>query len=117
MLSYNNNSTSNNNGTSAYQQSKRKRSPSEDLTHTASRKKPMMTPNPKGQHSYPKRDSKTGNIIGNNNGLKGQLTMQSLPVYAATILYTVLQHVEHWPSRGDPSVARLDRTWRLHIGI
>jgi len=97
MLSYNdNNSTSNNNGTSAYQQSKRKRSPSEDLTHTASRKKPMMTPNPKGQHSYPKRDSKTG-IVGDNNGLKGQLTMQSLPVYAATILYTVLQHVEHWP--------------------
>jgi len=57
----------------------------------------MMTPNHKSQYSYPKRDSKTGNIIGNSNGSKGQLTMQSLPVYAATILYTVLQHVEHWP--------------------
>ena len=96
MISYNN-PTSNNNGTSAYQQSKRKRSPSEDLTHAASRKKPMMSPNPIGQHSYPKRDSKIGNILGDNKGSKGQLSMQSLPVYAATILYSVLQHVEHWP--------------------
>ena len=32
-----------------------------------------------------------------NGSSKGQLAMKSLPVYAATILYSILQHVEHWP--------------------
>ena len=32
-----------------------------------------------------------------NGSSKGQLAMKSLPVYAATILYSILQHAEHWP--------------------
>ena len=98
MLSYNNNTTTWGTASAVQKQHGRKRSPSEDLGHNnnTSRKKQMLSPHPGMGHS---RQTSRSNIssVGDEN-LKGQLiSMKGLPVYAAIILYSILQHIEHWP--------------------
>jgi len=60
----------------------RKRAPSEDLT--LSRKRQLLSPVPNRQ-MYHSSEEKT------------QLPVESTSVLAATCLYSVLQHVDHWP--------------------
>eukprot|EP00571_Detonula_confervacea_P003451 CAMPEP_0172329500 /NCGR_PEP_ID=MMETSP1058-20130122/60916_1 /TAXON_ID=83371 /ORGANISM="Detonula confervacea, Strain CCMP 353" /LENGTH=2101 /DNA_ID=CAMNT_0013046679 /DNA_START=37 /DNA_END=6342 /DNA_ORIENTATION=- len=81
---------------SSYQQKQgRKRSPSEDAAHIASRKKPMLSPTPTNR-LLPKQASKTS-MVASDEGSKGQLSEKSIPVFAATIIYSIMQHIDHWP--------------------
>ena len=84
-------------GSSYHQKNGRKRSPSEDVSHTASRKKPSISPAPTGYPQPNQGHPRAGMTAQGNGSSKGQLAMKSLPVYAATKLYSILQHVDHWP--------------------
>lgn len=59
----------------------RKRAPSEDLTHARKRQMLSPVPNRGNTHHVPNEQDKTS----------------TTSVLAATILYTVFQHVDHWP--------------------
>lgn len=77
-------------GSQTAQKQGRKRSPSEDMTsHNASRKKLMLSSTPISSRTV--HDS-----TGGEDSI-GQLADKGFPVYAATILYSVFQHADHWP--------------------
>jgi hypothetical protein len=75
---------------------KRKRSPSEDNSFHAKKKQMLATPPPNRQQLYSARQTSQSQLggTGASSGLHDSVNLQ---VFAATALYTVLQHVDHWP--------------------
>eukprot|EP00581_Thalassiosira_minuscula_P003929 CAMPEP_0183747604 /NCGR_PEP_ID=MMETSP0737-20130205/67347_1 /TAXON_ID=385413 /ORGANISM="Thalassiosira miniscula, Strain CCMP1093" /LENGTH=2129 /DNA_ID=CAMNT_0025983317 /DNA_START=37 /DNA_END=6424 /DNA_ORIENTATION=+ len=72
----------------------RKRSPSEDVSAglpSMARKKQMLSPTPKNR-LHP---NKPGG--GDGSKVQQKISSKHIPVFAATILYSVFQHAEHWP--------------------
>ena len=76
----------------------RKRSPSEDSSNPTklARTKLLLSPSPANRLSqHNKHHPSSGKAM---DAQKGQFASKSnSPVVAATILYSVLQHVDHWP--------------------
>ncbi|KAL7554730.1 hypothetical protein ACHAWF_018265 [Thalassiosira exigua] len=76
----------------SYQQIQgRKRSPSEDVSHCASRKKLLLSPTPSNLVHQKQAPLHSG-----CEGPKGQL-LEKISVLAANILHTALRHADNWP--------------------
>lgn len=82
-------------GSSYQPKNGRKRSPSEDVTPNGGRKKSLMLSPTPGSRIHPK--AAHANAATGIDGSSGQLSEKSIPVLAATILYSVFQHADHWP--------------------
>lgn len=74
----------------------RKRSPSEDNTFNARKKQMLATPSSNRPQMYSARQTSHSQLTGVNVSA-GASDSTSHQVFAATVLYSVLQHMDHWP--------------------
>ena len=79
----------------------RKRSPSEDSTSLASRKKLLLSPTSTSRLHFKQSSqlypSGTNALVAGLEGQRGQFSASNYSAFAAAIFYSVLQHVNHWP--------------------
>ena len=74
----------------------RKRSPSEDNTFPVRKKQMLATPPPNRLQPYPSRQTSQSQLTG-TSATNGSDSAPNHQVFAAVVLYSVLQHIDHWP--------------------
>jgi hypothetical protein len=75
----------------------RKRSPSEDTPVHARKKQMLATPPPGRQQLHPVRQTSQTQLTGSSTSTSMPDSSSNYQVFAATVLYTVFQHMDHWP--------------------